>query len=207
MTRMEKWASYRKEIFQTSRIGFTIDQQAQQIANYKKTIDKINPAILQNVADPDLNLHKGVSEVIVSQKQVPEQITKLFKNLNKAKTTNNRNNISTILFNLKNDNILDEKDNLKEEWLQTNPDYANLANFIKQTNLSLGKDKEFEKDLEAKFKNLSEKKKQTQVGDIISLSKNAQKNVGHHVFVISISIASVFFLLTLVLLIVRWFVI
>ncbi|MBQ0045264.1 MAG: hypothetical protein KBS35_00025 [Mycoplasma sp.] len=204
MTRMQKWADYRKEIYQASKIGFTIDQQTQQIANYKKVIDKINPAILQNVVEPDLDLHKGVSEVIVSQNQVPEHITKLFKNLNKAKTINNRNNISTILFNLKNDNILDENDNLKEEWLKTNPDYAKLSDFIKQTNLSLGNDKEFEKDLEAKFKNLSGKKKQTQVGEIISLSKNNQKNVGHHVFVISISIASVFFLLTFVLLIVRW---
>ena len=124
---MQKWESYRHEINQSSQVGYMIHQQTQQIAAYKKAIDRINPAILQNVKNVDFNLHKGVSEVVVSQKQVPAQITKLFKDLNKAKTVNNTNNISTILFNLKNDNILDANKKLKEDWLNKNSDYSALA--------------------------------------------------------------------------------
>lgn len=205
MTRMQKWESYRNEINQSSQVGYTIATQTQQIEKYKRAIDRINPAILQNVVEPNLNLHKGVSEVVVSQKQVPAQITKLFKDLAKAKSLDNRNNVSTILFNLQNDNILDQNKRLKEEWLNSNSDYANLAAYIKQANLSLNNDKEFEKDLQTKFESLSTNKQQTQVGVIKQLSKDTQKNIGHHVFVISIAIACVFFLLTLVLLLVRWF--
>lgn len=205
MTRMEKWENYRSEINQSSQIGYMINVQSQEIAKYKKAIDKINPAILQNVNEPNLNLHKGVSEVVVSQKQIPEQITKLFKNISKAKTMSNKNNVSTILFNLKNDTILDANHKLKESWLNDNTDYAALSAYIKQANLSLNSNKAFEKDLHTKFESLSSKKTQTQIATVSALSKNGQKNIGHHVFVISIAIATVFFLLILVLLLIRLF--
>ncbi|MCQ3915424.1 MAG: hypothetical protein MJ195_01430 [Mycoplasmoidaceae bacterium] len=71
--------------------------------------------------------------------------------------------------------------------------------------MSLNKDKEFEQDLQTKFESISKTKQQTKIGQIKQLSRNDQKNVGHHVFVISIAIACVFFLLTFVLLLVRWF--
>ncbi len=79
-----------------------------------------------------------------------------------------------------------------------------LSSFIKEANLSDDKDKEFEKDLQSKFENIANTKQQTKVGVIRQLSRNEQKNIGHHVFVISIAIASVFFLLTFVLLLVGW---
>ena len=93
MTRMQKWEQYRLEIDQSSAIGQTIVNQSQKIEKYKREIDKINPAILQGIGNVNLNLHKGISEVIVSQKQIPDTISKMFKNLNKAKTTDNKNNI------------------------------------------------------------------------------------------------------------------
>ncbi len=79
-------------------------------------------------------------------------------------------------------------------------DYSALAAYIKEANLSLDKDKELEKDLQSKFANLSSKKKEAQLGVVAPLNKNAQKNVGHHVFVISIAIATMFFLFIVVLL-------
>lgn len=203
MTRMQKWESYRHEINQSSQIGYGIMLQTQQIEKYKRAIDRVNPAILQNVVDPELTLHKGVSEVIVSQKQIPNQITRMFKDLSKAKSINNKNNISTILFNLQNESILDQKLKIKDSWLNSNKDYADLSAYIQEINLN--KDKEFEKDLQTKFESISKKKQQTKIGVINKLSKDEQKNVGHHVFVISIAIACVFFLLTFVLLLVRWF--
>ncbi|MCQ3908434.1 MAG: hypothetical protein MJ200_02570 [Mycoplasmoidaceae bacterium] len=81
-----------------------------------------------------------------------------------------------------------------------------MAAYIQEANLSKDKDKEFEKDLQARFENLAKNKHQTNVGVIHQLSKNDQRNIGHHVFVISIAIALVFFLLTFLLLLVRWFV-
>ncbi|MCQ3908435.1 MAG: hypothetical protein MJ200_02575 [Mycoplasmoidaceae bacterium] len=114
MTRMQKWESYRHEINQSSQVGYSIMLQTQQIEKYKRAIDRVNPAILQNVVDPQLNLHKGVSEVIVSQNQIPNQITRMFKDLSKAKSINNKNNISTILFNLQNESILDQKNKIKD---------------------------------------------------------------------------------------------
>ncbi|XQP55120.1 MAG: hypothetical protein ACOQNV_03230 [Mycoplasmoidaceae bacterium] len=200
---MQKWESYRHEINQSSQIGYGIMVQTQQIEKYKRAIDRVNPAILQNVVDPELTLHKGVSEVIVSQKQIPNQITRMFKDLSKAKSINNKNNISTILFNLQNESILDQKLKIKDSWLNSNKDYAALSAYIQEA--SLNKDKEFEKDLQTKFESLAKKKQQTKIGVINKLSKDEQKNVGHHVFVISIAIACVFFLLTFVLLLVRWF--
>lgn len=205
MTRMEKWQSYRLEIDQSSKIGQIIANQSQMIHKYKKEIDKVNPAILQNVKEVDLNMHKGVSEVIVSQKQIPSQITKMFKDLNKAKTANNKNNISTILFNLKNNNILNDKQRVREDWLNTNQDYVELSNYIKQANLNLNRNTEFEKDLQKKFEHLSTTKTETQIQEIVPLTQKNQKNIGHHVFVIAIAIASVFFLLILVLLFVKLF--
>lgn len=203
MTRMQKWQDYRKEIDQSSRVGQLIANQGQMIEKYKKAIDKVNPAILQNVQTIDLDIHKGVSEVVVSQKQIPVQITKLFKDLNKAKTNTNRNNISTILFNLKNQFILSDDKKLKEEWLKTNPDYNELSGYVALANASDTKNKEFEKDLQTKYKTLSSTKAQTQIGSITALSKNGRKNIGHHVFVIAIAISVVFFILTFVLLIVK----
>lgn len=200
---MEKWESYRYEINQSSKIGYTISQETEKIEKYKKEIDKINPAILQGSVSPNLNFRKGVSEVVVSQNQVPVEITKLFTNLNKAKTANNRNNISTILFNLKNDNILDENKKIKEEWLNSNNDYSSLVQYIQKANLSSDKDKEFEKDLQSKYDSLSKQKTDTTIATIYPLSRNGQKNVGHHVFIISVAIAMLFFVITLVLLIVR----
>lgn len=205
MTRMEKWQSYRLEIDQSSKIGQIIANQSQMIQKYKKEIDKVNPAILQNVKEVDLNMHKGVSEVVVSQKQIPTQITKMFKDLNKAKTVNNKNNISTILFNLKNNNILNDKQRVREDWLNDNQDYVKLSNYIKQANLNLNRNTEFEKDLQKKFEDLSTTKTEAQIQDIVPLSKKNQKNIGHHVFVIAIAIAFVFFLLIIVLLLVKLF--
>lgn len=202
---MQKWESYRREIDQSSKIGYNITLQTQQIEKYKSDIDKVNPAILQNVVDPTIDLHKGVSEVVVSQKQIPKHITKMFNDLTKAKSLNNKNNISTILFNLQNENILGNDKRVKESWLNTDDDYAQLSKFIKEAHLSLNKDKEFEKDLQTKFESLSVNKQQTQIDKINKLSENIQKNVGHHIFVISIAIAAVFFILTLALLCVRWF--
>lgn len=204
MTRMQKWESYRNEINQSSKIGYVITQDALKIEKYKKEIDKINPTILQNLGSTDLDLHKGVSEVIVSQNQVPVEITRMFKDLNKAKASSNKNTVSTILFNLKNDNILDDQKRLKETWLNNNSDYAQLANYISTANLNLDKNKDFEKELHTKYENLSTKQAEAKVGDIKSLSQNLQKNVGHHVFVISIAIATVFFAITLILLVVRF---
>ncbi|XQP55636.1 MAG: hypothetical protein ACOQNY_02405 [Mycoplasmoidaceae bacterium] len=201
---MQKWESYRNEINQSSKIGYVITQDALKIEKYKKEIDKINPTILQNLGSTDLDLHKGVSEVIVSQNQVPVEITRMFKDLNKAKASSNKNTVSTILFNLKNDNILDDQKKLKETWLNNNSDYAQLANYISAANLNLDKNKDFEKELHTKYENLSVKQAEAKVGDIKSLSQNLQKNVGHHVFVISIAIATVFFVITLILLVVRF---
>lgn len=205
MTRMEKWESYRNEIDQASRIGQTITNQADKIEYYKREIDRINPAILQNISTPNLRLHKGVSEVNVSQKQIPTEITKLFKDLNKAKTVNNNNRVSNILFNIKNETILDHNEKVKEQWLNSNPDYADLTAYLKEVNLSLNKDKEFEKDLHDQYTNLSSKKEERDVYLVDPLTEVNKKNIGHHVFVISAAIAIVFFVITFVLLIVRWF--
>lgn len=89
--------------------------------------------------------------------------------------------------------------------MSTNSDYASLSAFIKAANLDLSKDKELEKDLQTKFETLSNVKADAQVLTINALNKNGQKNIGHHVFIISVAIAIVFFLLILVLLFVRWF--
>ncbi len=193
------------EIDQTSRIGQSILTQSLKIEQYKKEIDKINPAILQNVQTPDLNLHKGVSEVIVSQEKIPTEITKMFKDLNKAKNPTNTNTVSTILFNLKNDSILDQNKKVREDWLETNRDYADLSAFIKLAKLNLDKDKDVEKDLYTKYESLSTKKGETKIASVATLSKDGQKNVGHHVFVVSVAIAILFFVITVVLLFVRWF--
>ncbi len=205
MTRMEKWESYRKEIDQASRIGQTITNQADRIEHYKNEIDRINPAILQNVATPNLHLHKGVSEVIVSQKQIPTEITKLFRDLNKAKTANNHNKVANILFNIKNETILDQNEKVKDQWLATNPDYADLTAYLKAVNLSSDKDKDFEANLHDQFTNLSAEKEERDVYLVEPISRGNQRNVGHHIFVISAAIAVVFFVITFVLLIVRWF--
>lgn len=200
---MEKWESYRNEINQSSQIGYTISLENEKIEKYKQEIDKVNPSILSGFQTSSLTLHKGVSEVVVSQNQVPVEITKLFSNLNKAKSVNNRNNISTILFNLKNDNILNDNKRIKEEWLNNNPDYYSFANYIQQANLSFEKDKEFEKDLQLKYESLSKQRNDGQIMTIHPLNRNGQKNIGHHVFIISVAIAMLFFVITLVLLIVR----
>ncbi|MCQ2747947.1 MAG: hypothetical protein MJ223_01600 [Mycoplasmoidaceae bacterium] len=96
-------------------IGQTIVDQSKKIERYKREIDRINPAILQGTNDIGIDLHKGVSEVIVSQNQVPDNIYKLFKNLNKGKTEENRNGINTILFNLEHKKILDKNDKIKQD--------------------------------------------------------------------------------------------
>lgn len=204
MTRMEKWESYRNEINQSSQIGYDIMIQTQKIKKYKNAIDKINPSILQNEVNPELVLHKSVSEVNVNQNQIPSQITKMFKDLSKVKSIDNKNNIFTILFNLKNNSILDEGNKIKDSWLNDNNDYVQLSSFINNANLNSNKDKEFEKDLQIKFDNISKSKQQTKMSVVEKLSKNDQINVGHHVFIISIAISSVFFIFVFALLLMEW---
>ncbi|MCQ2747948.1 MAG: hypothetical protein MJ223_01605 [Mycoplasmoidaceae bacterium] len=60
-------------------------------------------------------------------------------------------------------------------------------------------------DLQKKIEVLSAKKGEIQVGSVPLLKLDPTKNVGHHVFVISATIAVTFFLILLTMILIRWF--
>ena len=201
MTRMQKYQSYREEIARSSKLGYSIALDNQNIAKYKKEIDKINPAILTAMSDKNISLHKGVSEIALTHKQVPVEISKLFSTLNKAKNTINQENVSTIFFNITNSSIVDKNNKVKLDWLKQNSDYAQLLAF--SNNLNLNKPDSLEKALESKYNNFSKQEQLSNVQSIATLQKDERKQLSHYVFVVSVTVAAVFFLITFALLITR----
>ena len=199
MTRMQKYQSYRDEIARSSKLGYSIALDNQNIMKYKKEIDKVNSSILTSMSDQKISLHKGVSEVAISQKQVPVEISKLFSTLNKAKNTINRENVSTIFFNITNSSIVDKKNKIKEEWLKHNSDYAELISF--SSNLNFNQKEVLEKNLQSKYDNFKVDEKQKEIIAINELHKDDKKQISHYVFVVSATVAVIFLIITFALLI------
>jgi len=203
MTRMEKYKEYREEIAKSSKLGYSISVDNQNIEKYKNEINKINPAILTSMSDQTMSLHKGVTEVTISQKKVPVEVSKLFSTLNKAKNTINQENVNTIFFNLQNNSIIDQKHNIKTQWLNSNPEYAALVEMAKSMNLDKQHDQNLEKNLESKYNKFTEQPKQIAVASAHPIILDDSKQTGHLVFVISVTVAILFFLITFALLIAR----
>jgi len=203
MTRMEKYKEYRDEIAKSSKLGYAISLDNQNIEKFKAEINKINPAILTSMADQAMSLRKGVTEINISQKQVPVEISKLFSTLNKAKNTINQENVNTIFFNLQNNSIVDNKNNVKTEWLEENPDYAELGVLAKSVNIDKQHDTKVEKSLENKYNNFTQQKELLPVGRAHEILLDDSKQTGHHVFVISITVAIIFCIIVVGLLIAR----
>ena len=201
MTRMQKYQSYREEIAKSSKLGYSIALDNKNIDKYAKEINKINPAILTSISTKNITLHKGVSEIALEQKQVPVEISKLFSTLNKAKNTINQENVSTIFFNITNSSIIDSNNKVKESWLKQNPDYASLSTF--RLNLSTNPNADIQKNLETRLNDLMSTKKQEEIANVSIFAKDDTKQISHHIFVISVTVAAIFFVLTFALLITR----
>lgn len=200
MTRMEKYYNYRQEIAQSAKLGQSIIDSDKTIAKYKKEIDAINPSILNTTTPETLNFVKGVTDVSLKQKEIPVDVAKLFSNLNKAKSTYNKENVSLILFNMSNSSILDANDNVKENWLKQNADYATLSAYKTQLNIN---PTTLEKDLEEKYANFIATNDLAAFENFSTISAIDQKHASSYAFVISIAVAIIFFVITFALLIVK----
>lgn len=197
---MEKFKDYRQEIAQSAMLGQSVLNSDKTIEKYKAEINKINPAILNTTRDKTLSFTKGVTEVSLKQKEIPMDVSKLFKNLNKAKSTYNAENISLMLFNMKNNTILDKNSNFKEDWLLKNPDYTSLTNYKKQLNIS---PTALEKDLQEKYAAFVSTNDLSAFERLNKISESEEKHASSYAFAISIAIAIVFFTITLILLILK----
>lgn len=197
---MEKYQNYRQEIAQSAKLGQSIVDSDKTISKFKKQIDEINPVILSSSPNETLTFVKGVTEISLKQKEIPVDVAKLFSTLNKAKSTYNKENVSLILFNMSNNTILDSNDNIKEQWLQSNADYASLVQYKKSLNFNPNS---IEKTLEAKYADFIATNNTANFETLSMISAAAQKRASSYAFVISIAVAIIFFVLAFALLIVK----
>ncbi len=197
---MEKYKEYREEIAQSAMLGQSVFDSDKTIEKYRQEINEINPAILNSSKSPSLSFTKSITEVSLKQKEIPLDVAKAFKNLNKAKSTYNKENISLMLFNLKNNTILDQNSNIKEEWLLQNADYASLVDYKKKLNIN---PTALEKDLQEKYAAFISTNDLSAFDKFNKISEGEEKHASSFAFAISIAIAIVFFAITLVLLILK----
>lgn len=204
MTRIEKYKEYREEIAHSAQIGKTIALDDSKLDKYKAEIDSINPAILSSIEDEQTKVAKGVTEIPINEKQIPNHIANMFATINKAKGTINQENISTLLFNAKNNSILDGDLDFKEDWLMQNEDYAKFVkiNFASCLNNQSSLE-DAQKNLQSKYDNFNSANTAKDVVKISQIQSGAQKKASHYVFVISIAVASIFFIIIVALLITK----
>lgn len=198
---MQKYQDYRQEIARSTKLGYAIDQDNMNIQKYKEAIDKINREILTSMDDESINLHKGVSEVAVSHKQIPVEIQQLFSTMNKAKNTINQENVAPIFDAITNSSIIDKNNNVKENWLKQDQKYSKFCSFEQVMNEELKQD--LTKDFENKFGDLKIDAKQEAIAMPSLLSKDDKKQWPHYMFVISVTVAVIFFVITIALMIAR----
>ena len=63
-----------------------------------------------------------------SENKIPTKIINLFTNLNNAKNSIAKENVSQFLFEIKNKSILNNETTIKEDWLEKNKEYLQIKN-------------------------------------------------------------------------------
>jgi len=165
MTRVEKYQAYREEIAKSAKLGKSIVDSDEDVNKYQKQINKLNSAILTSVKDESLSLEKGVIEIDVKDKQVPEDVTNLFNTLNQTTIVNQSEQINNYFHNKINLSILNDKKEIDPKWLASNSQYSQGQKIGNNVTNSIAEEKVFVDDLTNKYNNMS------QASDIAAVDK------------------------------------
>ena len=128
MTRIEKFKSYRDDIAKLSNISYYIISDNKKLIEYENKIKKINPAILHMIETKQNSIISIDIDIKGSENKIPTKIINLFTNLNNAKNSIAKENVSQFLFEIKNKSILNNETTIKEDWLEKNKEYLQIKN-------------------------------------------------------------------------------
>ena len=115
MTRIEKFKSYRDDIAKLSNISYYIISDNKKLIEYENKIKKINPAILHMIETKQNSIISIDIDIKGSENKIPTKIINLFTNLNNAKNSIAKENVSQFLFEIKNKSILNNETTIKED--------------------------------------------------------------------------------------------
>ena len=204
MTRIEKFKSYRDDIAKLSNISYYIILDNKKLIEYENKIKKINPAILHMIEAKQNSIISTNIDIKGSENKIPTKIINLFTNLNNAKNSIAKENISQFLFEIKNKSILKNETTIKEDWLEKNKEYLQIKNIdtnARKLNLN---DKNFQEILQLsmdKFKFNNDKEKN--ISQKVNLFKNSHnKRNMITLFVISFWIVVISIILIFIFLII-----
>jgi len=157
MTRVEKYQAYRDEIAKSQKLGKSIKTGDENVIKYTKEIDKINPSILSTFKNNNtLTFEKGTIDINIDQKQVPENVTKLFNTLNQTAISTQNAEINNYFNNKIQHTILDSNGDIDQNWLATNQLYTNISKINNDVNNNIAEEKVFVEDLTNKYNSMKQ---------------------------------------------------
>lgn len=131
MTRMEKFAAYREQILNQDRFLISIEEQSNQVKEYKEKIDKISPNILENTYSILKIL--PLTSVDKVDKTKFNGIKKFVKLVDMEKNKQASKEISQFLYSYKNNSIIDtEANEISLDWLNKDENFVNLEKTSKK---------------------------------------------------------------------------
>lgn len=135
MTRIEKYADYRKQILNEDAFLSTIDTESSIINSYRKKIMDLNPNILLNEADDVKWFTPTVP--LVSVNQMDPTVFQKIKNFSNLIDTKQEEkiikDISDLIFSYEHDSIIsNDKKTIAHDWLVQDKNYLKLEEIDKE---------------------------------------------------------------------------
>ena len=135
MTRIEKYADYRKQILNEDAFLSTIDTESSIINSYRKKIMDLNPHILLNEADDVKWFTPTVP--LVSVNQMDPTVFQKIKNFSNLIDTKQEEkiikDISDLIFSYEHDSIIsNDKKTIAHDWLVQDKNYLKLEEIDKE---------------------------------------------------------------------------
>ena len=203
MTRIEKFKSYRDEIAKLSNISYYIILDNKKLKEYEDKIKKINPAILHMIEPKENAIISADINIKGLENKIPPKIINLFTNLNNAKNSITKENISQFLYGVKNKNILNDNKTIKEDWLKKNKEYLAIKDIgIEANKLNLN-DTNFQQILQLNMNKFQFDNNEKNISQKVNLFTNINyKKNTNVVFLTSFGIIIVSIILTFIFLII-----
>ena len=139
MTRIEKYADYRKQILNEDAFLSTIDTESSIINSYRKKIMDLNPNILLNEADDVKWFTPTVP--LVSVNQMDPTVFQKIKNFSNLIDTKQEEkiikDISDLIFSYEHDSIIsNDKKTIAHDWLVQDKNYLKLEEIDKELKIA-----------------------------------------------------------------------
>ena len=206
MTRMDKYADYRKQILNEGNFLAHIDSESNIIKSYHDKIMDLNPNILINEA----NDMRGFSPIVplISINQMDQNIFQKLKDFSNLIDTKKQeqiiNDISDFIFSYEHNSIIsDDNKSISHNWLIQDKNYSKLVQIDKELKKTQNELIDFEKVSVQKLSKLMETIKNSEKSDLdVDIFKVSNDVVDKSISYKKFYLATIWTLLSLLALIV-----